>query len=103
MPTRKRKTKAPKPEGRKTYTGFKEHADHRCEPKKWAERLAVIAELDAVALRAVGEHMTLGAFQHACMTAWNNAHARIATMISTDESGDPPDDDEEAPKKKVLQ
>jgi hypothetical protein len=93
VPTRRRKTKVVKPKKKdQEYSGFAEpHHDRRCAYQRWGERLSIVVTLEDAALRAVGEHMTLGAFQSACMSAWQRAHSRIESMLKT-EPGDPPDD-----------
>ncbi len=85
------------------HSGFDDHPDPRCEVKIWADRLAFMADLDGVALRAVGEHMTSEAFQRACALAWNKAQFKVAAVVTSNtQPGDPQPDDEKDEKKKMV-
>jgi len=86
----KKRTKVPVVKKGAVYSGFDDpHRDSRCRYKKWGDRYALFADLDSVAGRAIGEHMTVQAFQEACMHAWNRAMLNIDRMNEA-EAGDPP-------------
>jgi len=76
----------------KNFSGFddSQHPDSRCRWKRWGDRMAMLSDLDSVAFRAVGEHMTVKAFQEACMHAWNKA-LTVIDRADQDEAGDPPE------------
>jgi len=75
---------------KKAYSGFDDqHQDGRCRWQRWGYRLSLLADLESVALRSVGEHMTIQAFQDACMRSWNRA-IRMVDESAHDEPGDPP-------------
>lgn len=95
----RRRAKQPAEGLPKKYSGFEDgDCDKRCNIRRWGERLALQAEFESLALRAVAEHMTPAAYEHFCRAAWERAISRVTVMDQNPpDAGDPPKKEEPPP------